>query len=257
MDKSTVTIGNLQLNKHHTHICVPIMEQTVVETIMEAEKAALAKPDLLEIRLDHLVESQLVDAADVFTSLKAQIPQIPLLATYRSQREGGSGALPSKAIFGLYRAIANTGSADLIDLEMSMELEILLEALDYFREKNLPVLLSYHNFNNTPEVEEMMAYLSRGEELGGQIVKIAVMPHTPKDVARLLTACAIAYDALHIPYLGIAMGALGKISRIGASAFGSCLTFGAEMGKASAPGQLEVASLRTVLLLLDENEVKP
>lgn len=257
MDRSTVTIGTLQLNKHHSHICVPIMEQTVVETVMEAKKAALSQPDLLEIRLDRLLEPQLVDAADIFASLKAQIPHIPLLATYRSQREGGMGELPSKAIFGLYRAIAITGSADLIDLEMSMESEILLEALDYFKEKHLPILLSYHNFDNTPDVEEMVDHLNRGDQLGGQIVKIAVMPHTPKDVARLLTACAIAYDTLHIPYLGIAMGDLGKISRIGASAFGSCLTFGAETGKASAPGQLEVASLRMALQLLDDNEATP
>lgn len=55
------------------------------------------------------------------------------------------------------------------------------------------------------------------------------------------------------PVITMAMGPLGKISRVCGQAFGSCMTFGA--GKsASAPGQLGAEDLRAILEDLSPEE---
>ena len=51
----------------------------------------------------------------------------------------------------------------------------------------------------------------------------------------------------------MAMGDLGKITRIDGISFGSAVTFGC-LGKASAPGQIEVENLRKTLSLLGKEE---
>jgi len=48
------------------------------------------------------------------------------------------------------------------------------------------------------------------------------------------------------------MGGQGSISRIAGEAFGSALTFGAAK-KASAPGQIPIKNLKTVLTILHES----
>ncbi|QSX08643.1 type I 3-dehydroquinate dehydratase [Alkalibacter rhizosphaerae] len=257
MKKSTVTIKNLKLNKENTNICVPVLEKTVVEAIKEGKQAGIAQPDLMEIRLDLLEENQLGNAQDIFIALRGHMPYLPLLATYRSQGEGGNGKMDAKGVFGLYRAIDASGCVDMVDLEMSWDPAILQEGLEHFTQKGVATLVSYHNFDGTPTVEEMVNQFIQGEQMGADLVKIAVMPQSPKDVAGLFAACANAWDVLTIPYVGISMGDLGKITRIGASTFGSCMTFAAEKNKTSAPGQIETTKLRRVLEILNDEDDTP
>ena len=76
-------------------------------------------------------------------------------------------------------------------------------------------------------------------DAGADIAKLAVMPHTAADAARLLQATADA-AALRPEQVLItmSMGALGAVTRFCGGAFGSCATFGVTSGTtASAPGQ--------------------
>lgn len=73
---------------------------------------------------------------------------------------------------------------------------------------------------------------------GADIAKLAVMPHTPADTARLLEATAQAAQATgnDTPLITMSMGQQGMVSRICGAAFGSCAGF-ATAGVSSAPGQ--------------------
>lgn len=248
----TILLRNVELGKSRCGVCIPIQETTVAETIEAAKRAIYSRPDLLEIRLDHLDEHQLGNAPDIFASLKAQQPYLPLMATYRNLREGGAGKWGSKEVVRLYKGLLLSGAVDLVDLELSMDPEALSEGISFFSEKKIPVLLSYHNFQETPPMEVLKALFLKAEEKGGQGAKIAVMPKTPQDVARLLSACAWAYENLSIPYVGISMGNLGKISRVGAKTFGCFLTFAAEKGRGTAPGQVEADKLHAIFDLMKD-----
>ncbi|MGZ7228868.1 type I 3-dehydroquinate dehydratase, partial [Streptococcus pyogenes] len=69
------------------------------------------------------------------------------------------------------------------------------------------------------------------------------------DVLTLLTATAEMYARARRPLITMSMGALGMVSRVSGEVFGSSATFGAA-AKASAPGQVPVAELRTILSTL-------
>ena len=56
------------------------------------------------------------------------------------------------------------------------------------------------------------------------------------------------------PIITMAMGSLGAITRAAGAVFGNAMTFGAA-GKASAPGQIEVHTLKTILDAVDMDGV--
>ena len=87
---------------------------------------------------------------------------------------------------------------------------------------------------------------------GAQVAKLACMPQGPED---LLTLLAATYE-VHKAYpdqalITMSMGHLGMLSRVCGSIFGNCLSFGT-VGQASAPGQVPLDQLQSILKLLDQ-----
>ena len=56
--------------------------------------------------------------------------------------------------------------------------ELIVEAHRY----GVKALASSHDFSGTPDQEEMIRRLCKMQSLAADILKIAVMPQTPKDV---------------------------------------------------------------------------
>ncbi|MGZ1489619.1 type I 3-dehydroquinate dehydratase [Brevibacterium sediminis] len=114
------------------------------------------------------------------------------------------------------------------------------------REAGVPVVASHHNFESTDSPERLLKTFAAMSEAGAHVAKVAMMPQAPADVLRLLEATATADASLPVPVLGISMGSLGRTSRIMGADFGSCATF-AQIGQASAPGQVEASVLAEIL----------
>ncbi|MFE1082220.1 type I 3-dehydroquinate dehydratase [Brevibacterium sediminis] len=114
------------------------------------------------------------------------------------------------------------------------------------QEAGVPVVASHHNFESTDSPERLLKTFAAMSEAGAHVAKVAMMPQTPADVLRLLEATAAADASLPVPVLGISMGSLGRTSRIMGADFGSCATF-AQIGQASAPGQIEASVLAEIL----------
>ncbi len=112
------------------------------------------------------------------------------------------------------------------------------------------VVASNHDFEKTPEKDEIVRRLRKMQELGADIPKIAVMPQSRKDVLTLLSATEeMASEYADRPIITMSMSATGLISRLCGECFGSALTFGA-VGKASAPGQMNASDLSEILNLI-------
>ncbi|MGM0697260.1 MAG: type I 3-dehydroquinate dehydratase [Actinomycetota bacterium] len=114
------------------------------------------------------------------------------------------------------------------------------------QEAGVPVVASHHNFESTDSAERLLKTFAAMSEAGAHVAKVAMMPQAPADVLRLLEATAAADASLPVPVLGISMGSLGRTSRIMGADFGSCATF-AQIGQASAPGQIEASVLAEIL----------
>lgn len=114
------------------------------------------------------------------------------------------------------------------------------------RESGVPVVASHHNFEATDSADRLLRTFAAMSEAGADVAKVAMMPQEPADVLRLLEATAAADVSAAHPVLGISMGPLGRTSRIMGADFGSCATF-AQIGQASAPGQIDAVVLAEIL----------
>lgn len=139
---------------------------------------------------------------------------------------------------------ASSGVPVAIDVEIDRAASVSLIASA--QEAGVPVVASHHNFESTDSPERLLKTFAAMGEAGADVAKVAMMPQAPADVLRLLEATAAADASLPVPVLGISMGSLGRTSRIMGADFGSCATF-AQIGQASAPGQVEASVLAEIL----------
>lgn len=140
---------------------------------------------------------------------------------------------------------------DLIDIELTQEEEVTRTLIEQAHAAGTKVIISSHDFDQTPALEEMCGRLQRMEALGGDIAKLAVMPNDELDVLRLMEASLRAHRQMQIPLITMSMGSLGMLSRIGGELIHSTVTF-ASVGKRSAPGQPDAAEARAALAMLHE-----
>ena len=175
-----------------------------------------------------------------------------MLFTRRSTIEGGEKiALNEAGVIALYTAVCESKTIDLIDYEMANDAAHIARVRDAARANGITLVLSFHNFSNTPVLETLVAKFLDAEQLGADVAKVAVMPRDLDDVLTLLTATRDASKKLHIPLISMAMGPLGAVTRLVGGVFGSSLSF-AVGASSSAPGQVPVEDLHTVLAILQK-----
>ena len=178
----------------------------------------------------------------------------PLLCTFRTDKEGGVHPMSTEKYAELNKAVAATGNADIIDVEIFTGDDIVREMIDAIHASGAKVIASNHDFDKTPAKSDLIYRLRKMQDMGADIPKMAVMPQTKKDVLTLLSATEeMASDYADRPIITMSMAGLGSISRIACEAFGSCLTFGSG-ARASAPGQIGAEKLHQALQIVHENE---
>lgn len=248
---STVTVKNIIIGEGIPKICVPLVGATVSDLKLEAEALKDLKPDLVEWRTDFFEEVGDIEAVKIaLGELHSVIPDLPLIFTFRSKKEGGEKQVSREYYIALNKAAAESGLVDIIDVELSNEEEDVKALIAAAHLRKVFVIISNHDFHGTPSKEEIITRLRRAQELGGDLPKIAVMPKDAGDVLTLLEATLIMKEQYaDRPIITMSMAGAGVISRLSGEIFGSALTFGAAH-KPSAPGQVAVAELRQTLSLL-------
>ena len=243
--KIQIPIKGKIIGGHRPLICLPLMAATPSALLEQARTMTALKPDMIEWRVDAfdtLTDQQSVKAA--LTILADICRSLPLLFTCRAADEGGMQALNSAERLALYRMAVASGIVDLIDIELASGTAIIDELQHACAAAGIKLILSYHNFNDTPDVRTLLQILTNAEKSGADIAKIAVMPKKNQDVLTLLNAaCEARSRHLNIPIVAISMGAAGVITRIAGGLFGSDITF-ASGPQVTAPGQLSVEKLR-------------
>ena len=248
---NTIKVRNLEIGTGMPKICVPIVGKTVPEILENAKSAVQAKADVVEWRVDWYEDVFSFECVEhVLRKLCEITGEIPLLFTFRTLQEGGEQAIDAAAYRELNEKAARTKMADLIDAELSAGEETVKSLIKTAHTFGVKVVVSNHDFEKTPSKEEIVARLQKMQELGADLPKIAVMPQCRKDVLTLLRATLeMAQEYADRPIITMSMAGTGVISRLCGEVFGSSMTFGAAK-KASAPGQMGVNDLNTVLDLL-------
>lgn len=249
--KNIVEVRNLKLGEGIPKICVPLVGKSNEEILDEAKNLREVNLDLVEWRVDHYENVEDISKVkEILAKLRGVLEETPVLVTFRSKKEGGEREVSTEYYVNLNKEIAATGNADLIDVELFTGDEIVKEIVDFAHEKNVKVVMSNHDFDKTPEQEEIVRRLCKMQELNADLPKIAVMPQNTTDVLTLLCATnEVVTKYADRPIITMSMAGLGVVSRIAGETFGSALTFGAAK-VASAPGQVAVKELNNVLNLL-------
>ncbi|MFN3339744.1 MAG: type I 3-dehydroquinate dehydratase [Dietzia sp.] len=186
-------------------------------------------------------------AVEALERISAQLPGLPVLATFRTRAEGGGAEISPEAYVALAEALASTGLAAAIDVEYRHPLAG--DAIAAVQGHQTSVVASAHDFDATPPAEEIVERLAAMEDAGADVAKIAVTPRSAADVVTLLSATEQRFRVAGIPLITMSMGGLGAVTRLGGGPFGSSATF-ATVGAASAPGQLPAEGVRSALDLL-------
>ena len=251
---NTVKVRNIENGAGIPKICVPIVGVTKEEIIAEAKTFDSIPVDVVEWRVDwfeNVFEFDKVE--DVLKDLREALGETPILFTFRTSKEGGEKAIEPEPYKELNIQAAKSGYVDLVDVEVFTGDEIVKEIIENAHACGVKVVASNHDFDKTPEKDEIVRRLQKMQELNADIPKIAVMPTCKKDVLTLLSATEEMYtNYADRPIITMSMAGTGVISRLCGEVFGSALTFGAAK-KASAPGQMGVEDLKTVLELLHKS----
>jgi 3-dehydroquinate dehydratase len=128
---------------------------------------------------------------------------------------------------------------DYIDIERKSLKKNRIESIEIAKKSKTEVIISSHFFNETPTVKKMENILKKSFEYGADISKIAVMPQNEDDVLKLYKAGLKAGGKTCL----IAMGDIGRQTRIAAPIYGSVLSYG-YINESAAPGQLRTDEIK-------------
>lgn len=249
--ENKVTVRGKVIGGPDPLVCLPMVAGEKSELLAQAGELMPLAPDLLEWRIDGFdaVEDSTA-CLDALADLKAAMGQTPLIFTCRIDAEGGFREIPRDKRLKLIIAALKSGGVDLVDIEMCNDPDFVAAVRQTAADSGARLILSYHNFEETPEEAFILDKLAQAQEMGADVAKVAVMPRDYGDVLALLNATWKARSGkVRIPLVTLAMGPEGGITRLAGGLFGSDITFAA--GKTiSAPGQLPIGDLRQVMAVL-------
>lgn len=244
---NTIKIKNVEIGRGIPKICIPLTGKNREEIIEEMEIVKKSNPDLIEWRVDFFEESDNPERiCEMLGTINDSFKQIPVLFTFRTKEEGGEKSIMSEDYVKLLKEVSERRLADIVDVQVFWYGEKSEDFIKELKETGAVVLASSHHFEGTPSVREMSDALYTMENRGADIVKLAVMPQSGKDVCALLEATMERKEHSNKPMITMSMGQSGMLSRICGELTGSCVTF-ASGKQASAPGQIKADELKKVL----------
>ncbi|HSW96740.1 MAG TPA: type I 3-dehydroquinate dehydratase [Candidatus Saccharimonadales bacterium] len=220
--------------------CLPIIKKTkqeVLETLQENRSIY----NYFEVWLDYIN-----DLDDEFVKKLVEDLQEKLILLFRRQNleEIKMDLQKRKNIILL---LENVNS--LLDLDISMQ----QEELEYIQENslNLKLISSYHNYEETPNIDELERIISEMKYYNPSVYKIATKCQTEADTIILLeTLLNLKQQEQEFIILG--MGEKGSITRIFGTLWGNKMIFAPkEKNEKSAPGQLTKTQLEDIFRILN------
>lgn len=221
-----------------TQLAIPLRPSSGEEAKKLHDLALKEKPDYLELWCDRL------DLATVQKFLSES--KLPLILNLKDENEQGEfhGSNLERIEFLLQLAKLNQ-NVRFVDLPLALVLKYWESHLAGV----LPIeqlLISYHNFQNTPAESELQTLIEPLKSLPkGFYLKLATAVNSEEELASLLRFYLNHRLDFGGQLLILGMGELGRPTRIMAPLLGIPLTFASLDSKnTTAPGQLTILELR-------------
>lgn len=210
-------------------ICTSIANKEFEQVLELLKNAPMA-----EIRLD-LLDLDLPEIASLFSA------HSKLIATCRP------GKFNTHQRKTMLKTAIHAGAA-FVDTETDAPQDLQNEIRAVAQKQPCKIILSYHNFEQTPQTNQLHEIIKNSFRAGANIAKIACQCHSNRDAARLM-ALYTHFENI----VAIGMGNDGKITRLAAPFLGAPFTFAAtDSQNATAPGQFTAHELETIFQIIQK-----
>jgi len=208
---------------------VPIMDEK--NAVSKAREAMAKGAELVEFRLDYM-ENPFIEAL--------VNPEFPAIITNRVVREGGKIAVDEN--------VRTARLQKAIDLSAAY-IDIELNNFYKFDRKNSKtgIIVSYHNFNETPSFENLQKIYDKIVSQGADVVKIVTMAKEEDDCMGIMD---LVRDA-NIPTIGMCMGEYGVFTRYNKKNYIAYCAL--NKSECSAPGQFTLDHMIKHFKQVEEN----
>lgn len=235
MTDSTQQIHLQFLRSRLGRICVAIIGSSPAEMLERAEDA-VRENTLLEFRLDYLAKPlAALPKLKEFLDLHREVTAI---ATCRREANGGKFA---GKVADEMEVLGKAAAAGFHLVDVELQTADTLKPADWkkLRAHNVAVLISYHDFKTTKDLEKIYA---RIQPMQPDFIKIVSTARSLADNVTMMRFLEDKRDEGNV--VGICMGDHGIISRVLGLRAGSRFTFAAAtVGEETAPGQIAARTL--------------
>jgi 3-dehydroquinate dehydratase type I len=224
-------------------ICIPIVAKTQDAALMQMERG-FPLADVLELRIDQIRN---VNLEKLMNAKRGKV-----LVTNRRKDEGGRFSGTERERMELMKEAVALG-ADYVDIEARTEEALIQELSAKIRNHHglTKWIVSHHDFSGTPSERVLRRRLDACKRTGAEIIKIITYANTVEDNLRILGLIAYARRR-GLQITAFCMGEMGRISRIMAPLLGSHFCYvSLEKGAESAPGQLTIAEMKQISMVLN------
>jgi 3-dehydroquinate dehydratase / shikimate dehydrogenase len=219
--------------------CISLNYEDLDETVFGVYKA-LHFSEYVEVRLDRLSKK---DREVLILVLSACFDKKKIIITFRNKRCGGfyKGSELSRLSF-LRHAL--TLGLPYIDLEYDVNPYILNDFLR--NRKNTKIILSYHNFKNTPDNLDQIFRKMKGKN--PDIIKICTHAQSTEDNLKVLSL--LKKESGNSRIITHTMGEKGVVSRIIGALKGNAYTYTSSAENLqTAPGQISIDKYKSIYFL--------
>lgn len=203
-------------------ICVSLTEK-VPQKLIEIANSL----EMVEVRID-LCELTELSVTEVFANISSQT-----IATCRPS------FCDDEKRMQLLKCAIDAG-ATYVDIEIESEKQYREELLSFAHSHNCKVIISYHNYVDTPEKAMLKNIVNECFAQGADIAKIATTAQSKMDCARVLSLYSEYKNVV-----ALAMGSIGAITRVANLGLGSPFSFASlDDEHATADGQLTIQQMK-------------
>lgn len=224
------------------HITIPVMAVDMEDMKNQAMQAKAYEPDMIEWRADALQGIEKKEIRDeALQTIRSIMGNTPILFTCRDFSDRGKQDFDQETKRSIVEAAVVSDCIDIVDIELTQGAEYIKKLRELAHANGVLLLVAHHDWEATPEKEEIERIIREEYDLGADIPKYSFAPQSYGDVVKVAEATLDAKkNWLDRPVFSISGGEKGMISRICGRALGTDLCF-ASIGKTM---QVHIEDLR-------------
>lgn len=150
-------LRNVEVGAGTPKVIVPIVASTREGILEKAVEFKSHDLHVVEWRVDFYED--VFDQAKVLETLKelrAKLGETPILFTFRTKKEGGEKEIDMETYTALNTAVAQSGDADAIDVEIFSGDDVVRRCVQAIHQAGKVVVGSNHDFDKTPSKSDLI-----------------------------------------------------------------------------------------------------